>query len=94
MLPYLHVTARTVLLQNLKLEEKYNRDVVPAMNLIKAASQQLGQQWAYGAFLPAFDERTRAELLAARRVGALAALARTEACCQPLPAKHCHNNTV
>src|SRR5690349_4830678 len=33
--------ARTVLLQNLKLEEKYNTSVVPAMDVIKAAKKKL-----------------------------------------------------
>lgn len=63
--------ARTALLQNLRLEERYNQDVVPAMELIKAARAELGDEWAYGIFLPSFDSNRQAELLQARRVSVL-----------------------
>lgn len=60
--------ARTALLRNLNLEERFNSEVMPAMDLIAAAKKDLGDQWAYGIFLPSFDSSRQAKLLGARRV--------------------------
>lgn len=64
--------ARTLLLQNLNLQDRFEKDVAPAMELLEAARQQLAEHtWAYGVFLPDFDEARRDELLKGRRVSVL-----------------------
>lgn len=67
------IVAQTLMRQNLSLEDRYSREVVPAMEVIKAAKALVSdERWAYGLFVPdmasKFGEDMRKELEAARRV--------------------------
>jgi hypothetical protein len=61
--------ARTMLLQNLDLENAFKTDVAPAMERLRAVKDELGDTWAYGIFLPGFDKDRREQVLHDRRVG-------------------------
>jgi len=65
---YSNKAARTMLLQNLDLENEFNTYVAPAMDELQDLKNELGEAWAYGIFLPGFDKDRREQILKYRRV--------------------------